>query len=93
MLETIGTLWENSGGSAHQECNLRLRITPESVKIPVVFHNLRDYDSHLVMQQIGEIDKSHACKNKKEEEQHLKINAIPNDMEKYMAFMLGNQLH
>ena len=24
-------------GSAHQECNLKLRITPKSIKIPVVF--------------------------------------------------------
>ena len=42
MLETIVTLQENSGGSAHQECNLRLRITPESIKIAVVFHNLHN---------------------------------------------------
>ena len=74
-------------GSAHQECNLKLKITPEAIKIPVVFHNLRGYDSHLIMQQIGEIAKNHANKDKKGEEQHLKINAIPNNMEKYMAFM------
>ena len=45
------------------------------------------------MQQIGELAKDHAYKNKKGEEQHLKINAIPNIMEKYMAFMLGNYLN
>ena len=44
------------------------------------------------MQQIGEIAKNHAYKNKKEEKQHLKINAIPNNMEKYMAFRLGKHL-
>ena len=33
-------------GSAHQECNLKLRIKPENRKIPVIFHNLRGYDSH-----------------------------------------------
>ena len=32
-------------GSAHQKCNLRLRIKPEDIKIPVIFHNLRGYDS------------------------------------------------
>ena len=42
-------------GSAHQECNLKLRIRPEDIKIPVIFHNLRGYDSHFIMQQIGEI--------------------------------------
>ena len=80
-------------GSAHQECNLRLRIKPENLKIPVIFHNLRGYESHFIMQQIGEIAKNHAYKDKKGKEQPLKINAIPNNMEKYMAFMLGNHLN
>ena len=79
--------------SAHQECNLKLRITPENLKIPVIFHNLRGYDSHFIMQQIGEIAKNYSYKDKKGKEQPLKINAIPNNMEKYMAFMLGNHLN
>ena len=79
-------------GSAHQECNIKLRIKPEDIKIPVIFHNLRGYDSHFIMQQIGEIAKKHAYTNKKGEKQDLNINAIPNNMEKYMAFMLGNHL-
>ena len=79
--------------SAHQECNLKLRIKPEHIKIPVIFHNLRGYDSHFIMQQIGEIAKNHAYKNKKGSEQSLKINAIPDNMEKYIAFMLGNHLN
>ena len=45
-------------GSAHQECNLKLRIKPENLKLPVIFHNLRGYDSHFIMQQIGEIAKN-----------------------------------
>ena len=44
-------------GSAHQECNLKLKIEPDNIKIPVIFHNLRGYDSHFIMQQIGEIVK------------------------------------
>ena len=44
------------------------------------------------MQQIGEIAKKHAYMNKKGEKQDLNINAIPNNIEKYMAFMLGNHL-
>ena len=52
-------------GSAHQECNLKLRIKPESLKIPVIFHNLRGYDSHFIMQQIGEIAENYAYKDKK----------------------------
>ena len=77
-------------GSAHQECNLRVK--PENIKIPVIFHNLRGYDSHLIMQQIGEIANKHGYMNKKGEKQDLNINAIPNNMEKNKAFMLGNHL-
>ena len=44
------------------------------------------------MQQIGEITKKHTYKNFKGEEKQMNINAIPNNMEKYMAFMLGNHL-
>ena len=79
-------------GSAHQECNLKLRLNPEEIKIPVIFHNLRGYDSHFIMQEIGAIVKKHIYKNNKGEEKQMNINAIPNNMEKYMAFMLGNHL-
>ena len=79
-------------GSAHQECNLKLRVNPEEVKIPVIFHNLRGYDSHFIMQEIGAIVKNHAYTNKKGEKCQMNINAIPNNMEKYMAYMLGNHL-
>ena len=79
-------------GSAHQDCNLKLQINPLNIQIPVLFHNLRGYDSHFIMQQIGVIAKKHAYKNKKGEVCHMNINCIPNNMEKYMAFMLGNHL-
>ena len=79
-------------GSAHQECNLQLRVNPEKVKIPVIFHNLRGYDSHFIMQEIGAIVKDYEYTNKKGEKCQMNINAIPNNMEKYMAFMLGNHL-
>ena len=78
--------------SAHQECNLQLRINPEEIKIPVIFHNLRGYDSHFIMQEIGAIVKNHTYKNKKGDEKQMNINAIPNNMEMYLAFMLGNHL-
>ena len=74
-------------GSAHQDCNLNFQITD---KIPVIFHNLRGYDSHFIMQEIGAIVKEHTYTNKKGEKCQMNINAIPNNMEKYMAFMLGN---
>ena len=79
-------------GSAHQDCNLKLRINPDKIKIPVIFHNLRGYDSHFIMQQIGKIAIEHIYKNKRGEECQMDINAIPNNMKKYMAFMLGKHL-
>ena len=44
-------------GSAHDRCNSKLKINPEDIKIPIIFHNLRGYDSHFLMQEIGEIAK------------------------------------
>ena len=44
------------------------------------------------MQDIGKIAKEHTYTNKRGEEKQMNINAIPNNMEKYMAFMLGNHL-
>ena len=69
-------------GSAQQDCNLKLRIDPDKFKVPAIFHNLCRYDSHFKMQEIGSIGKSN----------DLSINFIPNNMEKYMAFMVGKHL-
>ena len=74
-------------GSAHKDCSLKLRIKPKSLKVPVIFHNLRGYDSHFIMQQIGKIANRYTYKG-----QPLTINVTSNNMEKYMAFMLGNHL-
>ena len=69
-------------GSAHQACNLKLRINPKEMKIPVIFHNLSGYDSHFIMQEIGSIGKQH----------NVDINCIANNMEEFMAIMLGKHL-
>ena len=47
-------------------------------KVLVMFHNLRGYGSFLIMQEIGKSD--------------LKISVIPNELEKYMAFTINNNL-
>ena len=56
-------------GAAHWNCNIKFQLTK---KAPVIFHNLRGYDSHLIF---NELDKF-----------NVKINVIPNGLEKYMAF-------
>ena len=76
-------------GSAHQDCYINFQLTD---KIPVMFHNLRGYDSHFIMQQIGEISKTYTYKDKKDKDRQMDNNVIPNGMEKYMAFMLGKNL-
>ena len=47
-------------------------------KIPVIFHNLRSYDSHSVFSELNKFN--------------VKISVIPNGLEKYMAFFLGKNL-
>ena len=58
-------------GAAHNSCNLKYR-KPESV--PVFFHNLTGYDSHLFIKKLG-------SSNEKEN-----IKCIPNNEEKYITF-------
>ena len=69
--------------SAHQDCNLNFRLTD---KIPDIFHNLRGYNCHFIMQNIGKIAKNHSYKNKKGDECQMNINAIPNNMKKKNGF-------
>ena len=47
-------------------------------KIAVIFHNLKKFDSHLIWQELGKFS--------------LKINVIPNGLEKYMNFNINNKL-
>ena len=70
-------------GSAHKDCNLKLKIPAENIKIPVFFHNLKGYDSHFIIQKLAELAK---------EEQIPKIDAIPKNSEQYMAFYIGKHL-
>ena len=62
-------------GAAHWSCNINLQLTK---KVPVIFHNLRGYDSHLIFDELKNFD--------------VKIDAIPNGLEKYMAFILNKNL-
>ena len=61
-------------GAAHSICNLK--YSWRHIKIPVVFHNLKGYDSHLIIKSF---------KNK-----DLRINCIPTSTEKFLSFSLAN---
>ena len=56
-------------GTARWDCNINFQLTK---KVPVIFHNLRGYDSHLILNKLDKFD--------------VKFDVIPNGLEKYMAF-------
>ena len=62
-------------GSVGRDCKIDLKLNHKS---PVAFHNLKSYDSNLIMQELGKVN--------------LKINVIPNVLEKYMSFTITNKL-
>ena len=59
------------GGAAHWSCNINLEI---SKKVPVIFHNLKGYGSHMIFKGVSKFN--------------VKISVIPNALEKCMAFTL-----
>ena len=95
-------------GSAHNDCNLKLRLDPEKIKIPVIFHNLKGYDSHFIMQKIGKMiedevvydivhvkidpDKGDTEDNIEEIKLTPRITIIASNFEKYLSFSIGKHL-
>ena len=63
-------------GAAHNECNFKLKLNPKTMPIPVIFHNLKGYDGHLLMQAMARVQGEIKC--------------IATNTEKYMSFSLGN---
>ena len=63
------------GGLTHNRCNLQYRIKPKTVQIPCFFHNLKNYDAHLLIA---------AAK-----ERHGRITCVPTTTEKYISFTIG----
>ena len=71
-------------GSAHKKCIFRLQISAEKIKIPVVFHNLKGYDSHFIIEKLGDIIKR--------EPLNVKVIAEKYNAEKYTAIYLDKHL-
>ena len=55
--------------SANGDRNISIKLNH---KIPVLFCNLKYYDSHVIMKELGKLN--------------FEINVIPNELEKYMWF-------
>ena len=47
-------------------------------KVPVIFHKLKGYDSHLMFKELSKFN--------------VKINVIPNGLEKYIAFTINRNI-
>ena len=63
-------------GSAHSSCNINLGLTK---KDSVIFRNLKGYDSHLIIEEVGKCD--------------VKVNVLPDGLKKYMTFTINkNQI-
>ena len=62
-------------GAEHYSCNIGLKITK---KVPVIFHNLKGYDRHLIFKELSKFD--------------CKISVAPYGLEKYMAFTLNRDI-
>jgi len=63
-------------GATHNECNFKLKLNAKTMPIPVIFHNLKGYDGHLLIQAMARVQGEIKC--------------IPTNTEKYMSFSLGN---
>ena len=60
---------------AHRDCNIKVTLNHKN---SIVFHNLKNYDSQRIMQELDKSD--------------FKINVIPIVLEKYMSFDINNKL-
>jgi len=63
-------------GAAHNACNFNLKLNSKTAPIPVIFHDLKGYDGHLLMQAMARAPGEIKC--------------ISTNTEKYMSFSLGN---
>jgi len=64
-------------GPAHNACNLKLQIQAWKTPIPVIFHNFRGYDSHLVCESVGQSVNAH------------QIRVIAETFERYKSMKVG----
>ena len=85
--QSINTCWicekliDNDDEKVRDHCHVTGKIRGVSTgtkKVPVIFHNLRGYDSHLIFDEAKYFD--------------TKIDVIPNRLEKYIVFSSNKNL-
>ena len=62
-------------GAAHNTCNLLYRTSRTGWKLPVVIHNLKGYDNHLIVKAL--------------KSEFGKVSVIPQNMGKYLSLTVG----
>ena len=61
--------------TTYTDCSINVSL---NYKIPIVFHNIKNYDAHLITQELGKFD--------------FKINVTQNGLEKYMRFSFDDKM-
>ena len=62
-------------GSANRDCDINVKLNH---KIPVVVHNLKNYGSHLIIEELRKFN--------------FKTSSLPNGLENCMSFSINNKL-
>ena len=61
--------------AAHNQCNLKLKMPK---KLPIIFHNLKGYDGHLIFKELNNFN--------------VDIEVIPKTIDKYMSFIVSRNI-
>ena len=59
-------------GASHTKCNINLRL---SKKLPITFHNLQEYDGHIIFKELNNFD--------------IDIDVIPKGIDRYMGIIVN----
>ena len=59
-------------GASHSKCNINLRL---SKKLPITFHNLQEYDGHIIFKELNNFD--------------IDIDVIPKGIDRYMGIIVN----
>ena len=62
-------------GAAHNACNINYHIKHKDWKLPVIIHNLKGYDGHLIVRAL--------------KREFGKVSVIPQNIEKYLSLPVG----
>ena len=63
----------NYRGAAHSQCNLKQKIPRKS---PLIFHNLENYDGHIIFKELNNFDNQ----------------VIPKASEKYVSIIVNRNM-